>query len=96
MYGFEGTGYVWFRRYRVRMASSVQDAWLRVYGVPGFESTRYIVTRVPRYGVHSFEGTEVQGTGYIVSHYPWWLNKGIGLSTDRLYYHSSNYPDSQR
>ena len=44
MYGFEGTGYVWFGGYRVRMASSVQDAWLRVYGVPGFESTRYIVT----------------------------------------------------
>jgi len=39
--------------------------WFREYGVPGFESTGYIVL-----SVHSFKGnTRVQGT-VIVSHYP--------------------------
>jgi len=38
----------------------VQSAWVRVYGVPGFESMGYIVSRVPEY---------IEGMGYIVSHY---------------------------
>jgi len=46
VHGCEGTGYT-----VPDVQLGVQGAWFRKYGVPGFESTGYTVSRVPGYRV---------------------------------------------